>query len=46
MGAIAKTLACGREPAPATQQSGDAIYTGGDIVTVNDAQPTVEALAR
>ena len=23
----------------------DTIYTGGDIVTVNDAQPTVEALA-
>ena len=23
----------------------DTIYTGGDIVTVNDAQPTAEALA-
>src|SRR5271165_5478679 len=23
----------------------DAIYTGGDIVTINDAQPTAEALA-
>ena len=23
----------------------EAIYTGGDIVTVNDAQPTVEAIA-
>ncbi len=26
-------------------QTADTIYTGGDIVTVNDAQPAVEALA-
>jgi len=26
-------------------QAADAIYTGGDIVTVNDAQPTAEAVA-
>jgi predicted amidohydrolase YtcJ len=26
-------------------QAADAIYFGGDIVTINDAQPTVEALA-
>ena len=30
-----------REPV----RSADTIYTGGDIVTVNDAQPSVEALA-
>ena len=30
---------------PQPVQSADAIYTGGDIVTVNDAQPSVEALA-
>jgi len=29
----------------APEVAADAIYTGGDIVTVNDAQPTVEALA-
>jgi hypothetical protein len=27
------------------EQTADAIYTGGEIVTVNDAQPTVEAVA-
>jgi predicted amidohydrolase YtcJ len=33
-------------PAPsAPAQPADSIYTGGDIVTVNDAQPTVEAVA-
>jgi predicted amidohydrolase YtcJ len=31
--------------APGNKQAADTIYTGGDIVTVNDAQPTVEALA-
>ena len=45
IGSIAATLACDREPAPAAQQSADTIYTEGDIVTVNDAQPTAEALA-
>jgi predicted amidohydrolase YtcJ len=29
----------------ASTQAADAIYTGGDIVTVDDARPTVEALA-
>jgi predicted amidohydrolase YtcJ len=40
-------LACGGGPAgtPAAAQVADAIYTGGDIVTVNDRQPTAEALA-
>ena len=41
--AVATALACTRGPAPA--QTADAIYTGGDIVTVNDAQPTAEAVA-
>jgi hypothetical protein len=40
---LATALACTRGPAPA--QTADVIYTGGDIVTVNDAQPTAEALA-
>jgi predicted amidohydrolase YtcJ len=30
---------------PAPNLTADTIYTGGDIVTVNDAQPAVEALA-
>ena len=30
---------------PAPANLADAIYTGGDIITVNDAQPTVEAIA-
>ena len=34
---------CTRQPAP--EQTADAIYTGGDIVTMNDAQPSVEAVA-
>jgi len=29
----------------AAEQAADTIYVGGDIVTINDAQPTVEALA-
>ena len=43
---------CGRktETGPAattvaTESAADTIYTGGDIVTVNDAQPTAEAVA-
>src|SRR5262245_43754456 len=32
---------CGPKP----EAVADAIYTGGDIVTVNDAQPAVEAVA-
>ena len=31
--------------APAPKQPADTIYVGGDIVTVNDAQPAAEALA-
>jgi predicted amidohydrolase YtcJ len=34
-----------KEPADAAAVVADTIYAGGDIVTVNDAQPTVEALA-
>nr|MCU0811662.1 amidohydrolase family protein [Thiobacillaceae bacterium] len=36
------------QPVAATvgaDQAADTIYAGGDIVTINDAQPTVEALA-
>ena len=32
-------------PGPEPAQPADTIYVGGDIVTVNDAQPTAEALA-
>src|SRR5512137_858695 len=32
-------------PSAAAQQVADTIYVGGDIVTINDAQPTAEALA-
>ena len=28
-----------------SEQAADTIYTGGDIVTVNDSQPTAEAIA-
>jgi predicted amidohydrolase YtcJ len=42
--AITTALACNQPPAP-VQQTADTIYIGGDIVTVNDAQATVEALA-
>jgi len=31
--------------APALEQEADAIYTGGDIITINDSQPTAEAVA-
>ncbi len=30
---------------PDQANTADSIYFGGDIITVNDAQPTVEALA-
>ena len=39
---MATAIGCSR---PASQVTADTIYTGGDIVTVNDAQPTAEALA-
>ncbi len=40
---LAAATACGRGPAP--EQTADTIYHGGTIVTVNDAQPTAEAVA-
>ena len=45
--AILATLAAAAcSPAgPTPEQTADAIYTGGPIVTVNDAQPSAEALA-
>jgi hypothetical protein len=43
---IALSAGCGLAPsAPATESTADAIYAGGDIVTVNDSQPTAEAVA-
>jgi len=47
---------CSRKPAPsadgaaagatvAAEQAADMIYAGGDIITVNDAQPMAEAVA-
>jgi len=42
--AVAAAVACA--PAgPSAEQTADAIYTGGHIVTVDDDQPSVEALA-
>ena len=44
--ALALTLGAACTPAgPKPEQTADAIYSGGSIVTVNDAQPTAEALA-
>ena len=44
--ASAALAACsGPAPHPAPQVVADVIYFGGDIVTVNDRQPTAEALA-
>ena len=42
MAAVA-AAACSRSPDPAA--TADTLYVGGDIVTVNDAQPAAEALA-
>jgi hypothetical protein len=43
---LATLAAAGCTPAgPTPEQTADAIYTGGPIVTVNDAQPTAEAVA-
>ena len=42
--ALAAAVAC-TPVGPAPAQTADAIYAGGDIVTVNDAQPTAEAVA-
>ena len=49
-GLVLATMACGGVPGPHSSgpgaaQAADAIYVGGDIVTVNDAQPTADALA-
>ncbi len=41
--ALATTTAWASGPAPA--QTADAIYAGGPVVTVNDAQPSAEAVA-
>jgi predicted amidohydrolase YtcJ len=38
------TVSCGTS-GPDSTATADTIYFGGDIVTVNDAQPTVEAIA-
>ena len=43
--AIALAVAACTPAGPKPEQTADAIYAGGDIVTVNDAQPTAEALA-
>jgi hypothetical protein len=43
--ALAFSAAACTPAVPKPEQTADAIYTGGDIVTVNDAQPSVEALA-
>jgi len=42
LGSMALVAGCSK---PAPNLTADTIYTGGDIVTVNDAQPAVEALA-
>jgi predicted amidohydrolase YtcJ len=46
---IGATLIAGcdkpQQPPPQQVDAADAIYTGGDILTVNDKQPTAEALA-
>jgi predicted amidohydrolase YtcJ len=43
--AIAALAVACTKAGPKPEQAADAIYAGGDIVTVNDAQPTAEALA-
>jgi len=49
--ALAAAVACSSGPAvekaggAAAAKAADTIYTGGDIVTVNDAQPSAEAVA-
>ena len=45
---IAFVSGCSRKPSTesaAVMDAADTIYVGGDIVTINDAQPTAEALA-
>jgi predicted amidohydrolase YtcJ len=41
---VSLALGC-RSAGTSAERTADTIYTGGDIVTVNDAQPTAEALA-
>ena len=43
MAAFFVATACSRAPDPSA--TADSIFTGGNIITVNDAQPTVEAIA-
>ena len=46
MAILATLAAAACAPAgPTPEQTADTIYTGGPIVTVNDAQPTAEAVA-
>jgi predicted amidohydrolase YtcJ len=43
---VSTGLGCVSAPAgPAPDATADTIYAGGDVVTVNDAQPTAEAVA-
>jgi predicted amidohydrolase YtcJ len=42
--AVLALTGCGKS-GPTPEQTADAIYSGGPIVTVNDAQPTAEAVA-
>jgi predicted amidohydrolase YtcJ len=41
--ALVSVVACSRSPDPAA--TADTLFVGGDIVTVNEAQPSAEALA-
>jgi len=43
--AVVACLAFGCSPGPDAANTADTIYFGGDIVTVNEAQPSVEAIA-
>ena len=45
LAAVASLLAVAGCTAPAPKNAADTIYAGGDIVTVSDSLPTVEALA-
>ena len=48
MSALSGAAGCNRSPkapAPPSVDAADIIYVGGDIVTIDDAQPAAEALA-
>lgn len=46
MAAVASLALAGCGPkGPSPEQTADTIYSGGDIITVNDQQPTAEAVA-